>query len=77
MSGHTPRHEFTLPIHQTTIDALRGQIPVSRADAMRWVDDDFARVAEDAYLRIGCPDLSSVSTASWLQPSKSVVNYDQ
>jgi len=72
MSGHTPRHAFTvpnapaedcqIPIDQVTIDALRGQIPVSRAEAMRWVDDDFARLAEDAYVRIGSPDLSSIST---------------
>jgi hypothetical protein len=50
MSGQTPRHTFTVPpeapyencgikVDQAVIDALRGQIPVSQQDSMRWVDD--------------------------------------
>ncbi|KIK10004.1 hypothetical protein K443DRAFT_18 [Laccaria amethystina LaAM-08-1] len=51
MSGQTPRHTFTVPPEasyencgikvdwQAMIDALCGQIPVSRQDSMCWVDD--------------------------------------
>ncbi len=48
MSGQTPRHAFTVPkppaeechiaVPREAIDALRNTIPVSRDDAMRWVD---------------------------------------
>jgi len=69
MSGQTPRHAFTVPpeapyencgirVDQAVIDALRGQIPVSREDSMRWVDDTFEKAAEDAYSAIGRPVLS-------------------
>ncbi|KAF8075916.1 hypothetical protein FPV67DRAFT_1558519 [Lyophyllum atratum] len=62
----TPRHAFTcpgslggqdcrIPVEKNTLDALRAEIPVSRLDAMRWVDDSFAERAQNAYERIGSP----------------------
>ncbi|EDR02195.1 uncharacterized protein LACBIDRAFT_309912 [Laccaria bicolor S238N-H82] len=69
MSGQTPRHAFTVPpeapyencgikVDRAVTDALRGQIPVSREDSMRWVDESFEKAAEDAYNVIGRPPLS-------------------
>ena len=75
MSGQTPRHAFTVPpeapyencsgirVDQAVIDALRGQIPVSREDSMRWVDDSFEKAAQDAYNVIGRPIFSM--TVGW------------
>ena len=74
MSGQTPRHAFTvqpeapyqncgIKVDQAVINALRGQIPVSAADSMRWVDDKFEKVAEDAYNEVGQPTL--LMTVGW------------
>lgn len=74
MLGQTPRHAFTVPpeapyencgirVDQAVIDALRGQIPVSREDSMRWVDNSFEKAAQDAYNVIGRPILSM--TVGW------------
>jgi len=67
MSGSTPRHAFTVPappaqecgiiVDQVVIDALRAQIPVSREESMRWVDDEFEVAARNAYCAIGEPSL--------------------
>jgi hypothetical protein len=67
MSGSTPRHAFTVPappaqecriiVDQVVIDALRTQIPISREESMRWVDDVFEVAARDAYSAIGRPSL--------------------
>lgn len=72
MSGTTPRHAFTLPaapaqesgivVDQVVIDALRAQIPVSRAETMRWVDDSFDIVASVAYNSIGSPPLNNIQS---------------
>jgi hypothetical protein len=72
MSGSTPRHAFTVPaapaqesgivVDQVVIDALRAQIPVSRAEAMRWVDDSFDVTASVAYNNIGSPPLDNVQS---------------
>lgn len=72
VSGTTPRHAFTVPesyggqdaritIHKEVIDALRATIPVSREDAMRWVDDEFAERAQAAYEAIGSPAMVPLS----------------
>ena len=71
MSGQTPQHAFTVPtppaenckIKVTTeaIQALRDTIPVSREDAMRWVDPSFDLAAQRAYNAIGCPSLSNMA----------------
>jgi hypothetical protein len=70
MSGATPRHGFTVPeppaqdcrivIDQPAIDALRLQIPISRSESMRWVDDTFAAAAQDAYKMVGSPSLNDL-----------------
>ncbi|KAF8156751.1 hypothetical protein B0H34DRAFT_808164 [Crassisporium funariophilum] len=72
VSGTTPRQAFTVPqlfggkdcrivVDQTTIDALRAEIPVSCEDAMRWVDDEFAFQAQVVYEAIGSPTLVPLS----------------
>lgn len=74
MLGQTSRHAFTVQpkapyeecgirVDQAVIDALRGQIPVSRVDSMCWVDDQFKKAAEDIYNAIGWPALSM--TVGW------------
>lgn len=70
MSGATPRHGFTVPeppaqdcrivIDQPAVDALRLQIPISRSESMRWVDDTFAAAAQDAYEMVGSPSLDDL-----------------
>jgi len=70
MSGATPRHAFTVPaspaqdcrieVDQPGIDALHLQIPVSRADSMRWVDKEFEEAAEAAFDIIGNPSLDDI-----------------
>ncbi|KAF8955735.1 hypothetical protein BDZ97DRAFT_1926449 [Flammula alnicola] len=69
MSGATPRHGFTVPeppaqdcrivVDQPVIDALRSQIPISREDSMRWVDDVFEESARNAYNMVGKPSLNN------------------
>ena len=72
VSGTTPRQAFTVPasyggqdcritVDQTTIDDLREQLPVSREDAMRWVDNNFAERAQAAYETIGSPKLAPLT----------------
>jgi len=68
MSGQTPRHAFTVPkapaedcrieVPQDAINALRNTIPVSRDEAMQWVDPSFEKFANEAYITIGSPSLS-------------------
>ncbi|KAJ3508917.1 hypothetical protein NMY22_g16464 [Coprinellus aureogranulatus] len=71
-SGSTPRHAFIAPdlsqvqdchlkVEEVVVDALRGRIPVSRQDAMRFVDAAFDALAKEAYEAIGSPDLSDTS----------------
>ena len=72
MSGQTPQHAFTVPkppveecriaVPQEAIDALRNTIPVSRDDAMRWVDPSFEQAAKEAYITIGSPSLHNMRT---------------
>ena len=61
--AQTPRHGFTIPaapaedyqiiVDQAVIDPLRVQIPVSREDSMRWVDDSFEVAARNTYNAVG------------------------
>ena len=72
MSGQTPRHAFTVPkppaeechiaVPREAIDALRNTIPVSRDDAMRWVDPSFEQAAKEAYITVGSPSLQDMHT---------------
>ncbi|KAG6905157.1 hypothetical protein DXG01_004495, partial [Tephrocybe rancida] len=72
VSGTTPTNAFTVPdlyggkdcrisVDLTTINALRATIPVTREDAMQWVDVDFADCAQVAYILIGSPALEPLS----------------
>ncbi|KAG6836326.1 hypothetical protein H0H93_009076 [Arthromyces matolae] len=69
VSGVSPRQAFTCPnayngedckieVDQQVIDALRREIPVPRKEAMRWVSDEFAEVAQAAYEHLGSPEMS-------------------
>jgi hypothetical protein len=46
-----------IPVEKETLEALRAEIPVSREESMRWVDDEFATSANTAYAAIGSPKL--------------------
>lgn len=48
-------------VTRKVIDDLRAEIPISRSDAMRWVDDHFAEQAQNAYVASGSPELSPQS----------------
>ncbi|KAF6755227.1 hypothetical protein DFP72DRAFT_1067935 [Ephemerocybe angulata] len=72
MSGSTPQHAFTAPdpaqaedcaisVEQDVVNALRSQIPTSRAESMRFVDDTFLEIADQAYYAVGRPDLADVT----------------
>ena len=73
MSGQSPRHAFTvlqppaedcrIPVDQVVINALCSQIPISREDSMRWVDDTFEQASWEAYAVLGQPSLNSLDTA--------------
>lgn len=39
------------------IKELRSRIPVSREEAFRWVDDDFAAAADYVYRSLGSPEI--------------------
>lgn len=72
MSGFTPCHAFAVPewpaedcrivVDQVVIDALRTLIPTSRDDSMRWVDPVFEQAAQGAYMTVGRPSLSNISS---------------
>ena len=72
MLGQTPQHAFTVPkapaedccieVPQDAIEALCNTILVSHDKAMWWVDPSFEEVERGAYLSIGSPSLSNMST---------------
>jgi hypothetical protein len=72
MSGHTPRHAFTvsdslgapdccIEVDREVLEVLRSQIPVSREESMRWVNKEFDIVASTAYRDLGEPELVLLS----------------
>lgn len=68
-SGGTPNDFFsrpedfggarmTIPVNDPGIvPALRETLPISREDAYRWVDDEFAAAAQSVYEQLGRPVL--------------------
>jgi hypothetical protein len=70
MSGSSPRHAFTvpalpaqqcgIPVDLVVVAALRAQIPISREESMRWVDDEFEAAATKAYLTLREPSLDNL-----------------
>ncbi|KAI0069657.1 hypothetical protein K474DRAFT_1710205 [Panus rudis PR-1116 ss-1] len=74
-SGCTPNHAYQCPeewegqkmhtpVPLELIQQLRETLPLTRAEAFRWVDDNFAVLAEHVYAEIGRP-LRSIQTG-WL-----------
>lgn len=68
-SGGTPRdfstrpeayngQRLSVPVDYNIVEELRAQLPVSREEAFRWVDDEFAAQADEVYANIGSPPLS-------------------
>lgn len=57
-----PAQECGILVDQVVIDALRKQIPVLQAEAMRWVDDSFDAAASLAYDSIGRPSLNNIQS---------------
>jgi hypothetical protein len=70
MSGSTPRHAFTvlalpaqqcgIPVDLVVVAALRAQIPASREESMRWVDEEFEAAASKAYHTLREPSLDDL-----------------
>ena len=58
----TALEDCRIEVPQDAVDALRKTIPVSRDEAMRWVDPSFEDVARRAYISVGSPSLSNMST---------------
>ena len=56
-----PAADCHIPVDHSVVDALRGQIPITRDASMRWMDDDFDQAATKAYDDIGRPSLTSVA----------------
>ncbi|KAJ7796062.1 hypothetical protein B0H14DRAFT_2589619 [Mycena olivaceomarginata] len=50
-----------IPVTQEAIDELRALIDTPREDALRWVSEDFAVVANDIYTVLGSPKLEVLS----------------
>ncbi|KAJ7699470.1 hypothetical protein B0H14DRAFT_2649143 [Mycena olivaceomarginata] len=52
---------LAIPVTQEAIDELRALIDTPREDALRWVSEDFAVVANDIYTSLGSPKLEVLS----------------
>ena len=86
MSGSSPRHAFTVPalpaqqcgisVDLVVVDALRAQIPISREESMRWVDDEFEDAASKAYSALREPSLDNL-LSSWdiFSSMARIINY--
>lgn len=66
-SGGTPMDFFvrphryggerlSIPVPVDVVDELRKTLPISREEAFKWVDDEFAAAAEEVYAEIGSPE---------------------
>ncbi|KAI0049083.1 hypothetical protein FA95DRAFT_1581911 [Auriscalpium vulgare] len=51
----------SVAVPPATINALRSTLQLSREEAFRWVDDDFAQQAQQAYAHLGSPVLTVFS----------------
>ena len=49
---------LSVPVHRELIADLRSQLSITREEAYRWVDDEFAADAEHVYTQLGCPPLT-------------------
>lgn len=69
-SGTTPNNIFfnpaafnlenvAVPIPQEAVDALRARLPLSRNEALKWVEPEFDEAAESVFSLIGRPSLEA------------------
>lgn len=72
MVPQAPAKDCRIEVPQDAVDALRNTIPVSRDEAMRWVDPSFEEAARQAYITIGSPSLSNMSTGKATYDSRNV-----
>ncbi|KAJ7871806.1 hypothetical protein B0H14DRAFT_2344978, partial [Mycena olivaceomarginata] len=61
MPGDYGLENLAIPVTQEAIDELRALIETLREDALRWVSEDFAVVANDIYTILGSPKLEVLS----------------
>ncbi|KAJ7788030.1 hypothetical protein B0H14DRAFT_2398824 [Mycena olivaceomarginata] len=61
MPGDYGLENLAIPVTQEAIDELRALIETPREDALRWVSEDFAVVANDIYTILGSPKLEVLS----------------
>ncbi|KAJ7859991.1 hypothetical protein B0H14DRAFT_2576910 [Mycena olivaceomarginata] len=61
MPGDYGLENLAIPVTQEAIDELRALIDTPREDALRWVSEDFAVVANDIYTILGSPKLEVLS----------------
>lgn len=61
MPGDYGLEYLAIPVTQEAIDELRTLIDTPREDALRWVSEDFAVVANDVYTSLGSPKLEVLS----------------
>ncbi|KAJ7797567.1 hypothetical protein B0H14DRAFT_2389646 [Mycena olivaceomarginata] len=61
MPGDYGLENLAIPVTQEAIDELRALIDTPREDALRWVSEDFAVVANDIYTSLGSPKLEVLS----------------
>ena len=68
-SGCTPTDAFKCPmdyqgealgvkVPMDILGQIRAQLPVTREEAFRWVDGEFAAVADELYIHLGSPRLT-------------------
>ena len=68
-SGATPTNIYTMPLQfggedlgipvtLEAVEAMRAELPVTRHEDFRFVDDQFADTVEAAYAEIGAPKLT-------------------
>jgi hypothetical protein len=50
---------FSAPVSQETVDELRSQLPFSKEEAYRFVDEGFHNAAFNIYIQIGSPDMTA------------------
>jgi len=83
-SGTTPINAYTSPelyggircgtaVLQEDVERLRDELPVTREEAFRWVSDEFADVAQHAYVQLESPTLSALSAWELFQQMEAIL----
>ncbi len=50
---------MAVPVPQEAVDALRARLPLSRDEALKWVEPEFDEAAELVFSLIGRPSLEA------------------